>query len=257
MTSPQTLPNPINALSLFSGIGGLDHGLEQAGITTIGQVELNPWCRQILHKHWPDVPKHDDVQTTVEWWQSQPRPSVHIIAGGFPCQDISNAGTRKGITGERSSLWKAMHHNIAALQPDYAIIENVAALTSRGLDTVLEDLADIGFDADWQVVSACSVGAPHVRKRLFIVAYPARIGWERRRGIGADAPALELEGCGSEQGGAWPTRPEGVGVAYGVPGRVDRLRGLGNAVVPAVAALVGRVVVADIRGREGSLSRIA
>ena len=93
-----------NVLELFAGIGGLCLGLERAGMTAVGQVELDPFCRRVLNKHWPEVPKHDDVKTTVKWWLSEPRPPVHVIAGGYPCQPESLAGKRLGITDERW-LW--------------------------------------------------------------------------------------------------------------------------------------------------------
>lgn len=93
----------LNVLSLFAGIGGLELGLERAGMTVVGQVEINPYCQQVLAKHWPDVPRHNDVRTAVEWWESETRPNVDVVCGGFPCQDISNAGARRGITGPKSS----------------------------------------------------------------------------------------------------------------------------------------------------------
>lgn len=235
----------MNVLSLFAGIGGLELGLERAGMTVVGQVELDPWARQVLAKHWPDTPRHDDVRSAPEWWTSEERPDVDLVCGGFPCQDISLAGRGVGIGGERSGLWKAMLDTIRAVRPRYVLIENVAALAFRGLDVVLADLASIGFDAEWGTVSACAVGAPHMRKRLFVVAYPAGVGRERRGGFGQVAPAVELEGCGAEQVREWPARPEGVGVAYGIPRRMDRLRGLGNSVVPQVAEHLGRLILED------------
>lgn len=162
----------MNILSLFSGIGGLEIGLERAGMTTVGQVEIDPYCQRVLAKHWPNVPRHNDVRTTVEWWESEPRPHVNILCGGFPCQDISNAGARHGITGPKSSLWGAMAATIRDLRPDYVLIENVAALLVRGFDTVLADLHILGFNAEWSVLSACGMGAPHTRERLFVLAYP-------------------------------------------------------------------------------------
>ena len=126
----------MNVLSLFAGIGGLELGLERAGMTVVGQVEINPFCRQVLAKHWPDVPRHDDVRTTVEWWESEQRPHVDLICGGFPCQDISHAGKRAGITGPKSSLWGAMLDTIRHIRPRYVLVENVSALVVRGLDTV-------------------------------------------------------------------------------------------------------------------------
>ena len=95
----------MNVLSLFAGIGGLELGLERAGMTVVGQVEIDPWAQQVLAKHWPDTPRHDDVRTAPEWWLSKERPTVDVVAGGFPCQDLSLAGKGAGITGERSGLW--------------------------------------------------------------------------------------------------------------------------------------------------------
>src|SRR5215469_4918022 len=111
----------VNVLSLFSGIGGLDLGLERAGMTIAGQVEINPWCRTILEKHWPEVPRHDDVRTCVAWWGSSP---ADLIAGGFPCQDISNAhtnGARAALDGSHSGLWYAFAHTIGMLRPQWVI----------------------------------------------------------------------------------------------------------------------------------------
>lgn len=229
----------MNVLSLFSGIGGLELGLERAGMTVVGQVEINPFCRQVLAKHWPAVPKHDDVRTAVEWWESENRPDVDLICGGFPCPDISNAGKWAGITGERSGLWRSMLAVVRDLRPRYMLAENVAALAVRGLDTVLADLAGIGFDAEW-TLSACTFGAPHTRERMFIVAYPEGVGRQRGRVFGQGTALLESEGCGPEYRRSWTAESRPVGVAYGIPGRVDRLTALGNAVVPAVSEHIGR-----------------
>jgi len=234
----------MNVLSLFSGIGGLELGLERAGMHVVGQVEINPYCRQVLAKHWPDVPRHDDVRTTIPWWESETRPDVHVVAGGFPCPDISNAGPRTGITGERSGLWKAMFGVIGHLRPRYALVENVAALTVRGLDTVLADLASIGFDAEWSTVSACALGAPHTRERLFLLAYPQSVGRQRWRNAGPGQALLESEGCVPESVRSWSAESAPLGVAYGLPGRVDRVTALGNAVVPQVAEVIGRRLLA-------------
>jgi DNA (cytosine-5)-methyltransferase 1 len=228
----------LNVLSYFSGIGGLELGLERAGMTTVGQVEINPFCRRVLAEHWPEVPKHDDVRTAIEWWRSEPRPPVHVLCGGFPCQDVSNAGPRIGIGGARSGLWSWMAHAVSELRPRYVLVENTPGLLARGMGRVLGDLADLGYDAEWSTVPACSMGAPHPRDRVFILAYPQgqRQGQLRR-------------GWSPEEGtGYWGVRrpqaePPVARVADGVPDRVDRLTALGNAVVPQVAELVGRLIV--------------
>lgn len=158
--------------SLFSGIGGIELGLERAGgFEPAWFVENDVYCQEILKKNWPLAKVYDDI-TQVEW-KNVERPDV--LTGGFPCQDISNAGQRKGIVvGTRSSLWKEYHKAICALRPKVALIENVAALAIRGLNVVLTDLASAGYDAEWTTLSASDVGAPHLRKRLFIIAYPKR-----------------------------------------------------------------------------------
>jgi DNA (cytosine-5)-methyltransferase 1 len=165
----------VNVLSLFSGIGGLDLGLERAGMTVVGQVEIDELCRRILVRHWPEVPQHDDVRTCPQWWGSEPRPGVDVVAGGFPCQPFSIAGSRSGTTDERWG-WPWMADVIRLVRPRYVIVENVAALLTarRAFGMVLTDLATLGFDADWGVLPACALGAPHTRDRLFLVAYPHR-----------------------------------------------------------------------------------
>src|SRR5688572_3769518 len=161
----------MNVLSLFSGIGGLELGLERAGMTVVGQVEIDPFCRRVLAKHWPDVPRHDDVRTCVEWWRSGPRPAVHVVAGGFPCQPFSSSGLRRGVADERWG-WPWMFDVVRELRPDVVLVENVADLLRYrdAFGWLLGDLAELGFDAEWDVLSACAVGAPHPRERLFLVA---------------------------------------------------------------------------------------
>lgn len=158
----------MNVGSLFSGIGGIEHGLERAGgFNTIWFVENNKYCQAVLRKHWPSATIYDDI-TQVNWAEV---PKVDVLTGGFPCQDISNAGKRKGITGERSGLWKEFAKAISVLRPRVVFIENVSALINRGLNVVLRDLATLGYNAEWSCLPARSVGAPHKRDRVFIIAY--------------------------------------------------------------------------------------
>ena len=154
--------------SLFSGIGGLEHGLEMTGgFETRWHSEIEPYPCEVLAKLWPDVPNLGDI-TQVDWAQVEP---VDLICGGFPCQDISVAGKGAGIKdGTRSGLWFEFAKAIRILRPRFVVIENVAALVIRGLDIVLCDLAALGYDAEWAIVRASDVGAPHRRERLFIVA---------------------------------------------------------------------------------------
>lgn len=175
----------MNVLSLFSGIGGLELGLERAGMTVVGQVEVDPFCQRVLAKHWPEVPRHDDVRTAAEWWASEPvRPRVDGVAGGFPCQGHSVAGKQLGTDDERWG-WPWYRDVVSAVKPAWVLIENVPNLVRTGLVDVLEDLAGLGFDAWWNRVPAAAVGAPHLRWRLFVVAaHPERIQLRHEPGWG-------------------------------------------------------------------------
>jgi DNA (cytosine-5)-methyltransferase 1 len=237
---------PLTFGSLFAGIGGFDLGLERAGMVCKWQVELDDYASRVLAKHWPNVPRHDDVRTfpTAErdW-------SVDLICGGFPCQDISVAGKGAGLAGERSGLWYEFARIIRQIRPRWVIVENVRALTSRGLGTVLGDLADIGFDAEWHCVPACSVGAPHRRERIWIVAY-ANGEPNAVRGHGSSVQAsVAARPChaGGGDGHSGPRRKEVAGegsgnVADASGGRVkgDRASGQQVAQPPAPAWLLGR-----------------
>lgn len=340
---------PLTFGSLFAGIGGFDLGLERAGMICKWQVELDDYASRVLAKHWPNVPRHDDVRTfpTAErdW-------SVDLICGGFPCQDISIAGKGAGLAGERSGLWHEFARIIRTVRPRWVVIENVPALTSRGLGTVLGDLAEIGFDAEWHCLSASAVGAPHRRDRIWIVANAVGPGtwgvsreacpcaWRdsrrdesalrqrdwasctdrlgatgqaacdvahpvcQRNAVRGDREAMQASvdcgrgntgrsqcDCGTrcaespgegaclaanansdgashwrqdervgwklspfagafagrgrlapEEGSQWETEPDVGRVADGIPARLDRLRGLGNSVVPQVVEVIGRAI---------------
>ena len=153
--------------SLFSGIGGLDLGLERAGMKVIWQSEIDPYCNKVLKKHWPEVINHGNIKD-IDWGTVE-RPD--IICGGYPCQPFSTAGKRRG-TDDPRHLWPWVRDAISALRPKYAILENVRGHLSMGGLQVIGELAEIGYDAEWRVVSAAGVGAPHRRDRIIIVAYP-------------------------------------------------------------------------------------
>jgi DNA (cytosine-5)-methyltransferase 1 len=248
------MPN-MNVLSLFAGIGGLDLGLERAGMTVVGQVEIDPFCQAVLARHWPKVPRHDDVHTTPDWWKSQPRPAVHVIAGGFPCQPVSQAGLRLANQDARW-LWPAMADTIAEIRPDWVIGENVPGLLYRGIADVLGDLARIGYRARAGVVSACAMGAPHTRERLFILAHPDGQEWRPGRmlgtGSGEEDRKLLRDGSRHQRRPWWASEPNVDRVAYGVPRGMDRRRALGNAVVPQVAEYIGRMITASQHEPEGT-----
>lgn len=426
-------------LDLFSGIGGFSLGLERSGgFKTVAFCEIDPYCRRVLHKHWPDVFIHDDIRTltketlcrgyaenallnqlcketggnsasvgnaitsirkrgatrtsrasmselpsveealsiitagsvpvaesenTLSWrlitnlitetksaprtrdlcgsllssedtlatikffattatWQNPSMVPAHIksllgvnnydrlaadgigvdaICGGFPCQDISSAGAKAGIRGERSGLWFEYARLIGELRPRYVIVENVGALLARGLDAVLGELASLGYDAEWHCIPASAVGAPHQRDRLWLVGYAdhksqstSAVNDEARRmprlvansdheGTGrrkqlkdgresardvahaigarqsgqgkpifASHTAASLQGKATDAfngrvGDFWATEPDVGRVAHGVPNRMDRLRALGNSVVPAIPELIGRAIIAAER----------
>lgn len=254
--------------SLFSGIGGLELGLERAGLgPTIWQVESDPYCREVLARHWPDARRFDDVRTV-----GAELPAVDIICGGFPCQDLSSAGSRVGLAGARSGLWSEFARVVAVVRPTMVIVENVASGASLWVDSVVCRLGGIGYASLPIPLSACAVGAPHRRDRIFIVArhtdrdgQPARAVHTEVEGapcVAADVASHDGEQRRTqrEQCEAWrwgePYRnhwgidgvaePYMVRVVHGVPRRLDspsrRIKALGNSVVPQCAEVVGWVV---------------
>ena len=348
----------MRVLSLFSGIGGMDLGLERAGMKVVYHSEIEPYACSVLKKHWPDVPNLGDIKL-IKWKELE---NVDLIAGGYPCQPFSSAGKRRGKEDVRH-LWPYVLEAIRELRPRYALMENVRGHLSLGFREVLADLAACGYSAEWQLIPASSLGAPHRRDRIFFVAYPdrershrtqvdateagkpslsdaagrreemantddsgsraseRRVDGERsqslilgddlldgisgRRSVLADSEIFgsderghlddskkarewgsvqgETRGSGRSMGDSegivgdgsrprqseelaslsgaeihlsetrgrlstpysalWETEPDVGRVAHGVPARVDRLRGLGNAVVPQVAEFVGRKIM--------------
>lgn len=230
----------MNVFSLFAGIGGLELGLERAGMTTVGQVEIDPFCRSVLAHHWPEVPRHDDVRTAPDWWLGTTRPVVDLVCGGYPCPAFSQAARGRNVA---PNLWPYMRDFIAAVHPRYVLLENVAAHLGRGFAGVLADLDALGFDAQWSVVTACSVGAAHTRRRLFVVAYPHR---DREPVLAIDG---EVAGMSQAPGGRrhWghPTADDNR-ADDGFPDRMDRLQALGNAVVPQVSEHIGCQLMAHL-----------
>jgi DNA (cytosine-5)-methyltransferase 1 len=226
----------MNILDLFSGIGGFSLGLERAGMRTVAFCEIDPHARKVLNKHWPDVPVFTDVSTLSKGDLSE---QIDVLAGGFPCQDISTAGLGAGLSGSRSGLWFQYHRLIKEIQPRYAIIENVSALRSRGLDQVLWSLFEIGYDAEWHCIPAAAIGAPHQRDRVWIVAYPHSAHSEGRR-LSSGTYAQYAD---TVSAGWWETEPAVGRVANGLPGQAHRLKQLGNAVVPQIPELIGRAIM--------------
>jgi DNA (cytosine-5)-methyltransferase 1 len=307
--------------SLFAGIEGIGLGLERAGLKCVWQVENDEYCKKVLERHWPGVPRYGDIRETKDL------PYADLICGGFPCQDISTAGKRVGIKGKRSGLWFEFARIIGETRPKYVLIENVPPLIHLGLGQVMRDLRVQGYQPLRPIlIEAASVGAPHKRERIFIIAvredlaHPKGIGggeepnqeriispsqmahtsngYDSRLlhnpgrggeaecgkdkgafsgdgGIGKDIPNTEKSGQLRKEklennqkgerarrglhadiknivsGDAWrqdpadkdPSSESFVGrVADGVPDRVDRLKCLGNAVVPQVAEFLGWMI---------------
>jgi len=200
----QPLPSEwnLNELALFAGAGGGILGGKLLGWTTVCAVEYNAYARSVLLARQNDgtlapFPIWDDVRT----FDGKPwRGLVDVVSGGFPCQDISAAGKGAGIDGERSGLWGEMARIIREVQPRFVFVENSPMLTSRGLGRVLGDLAEMGFDAEWGVVSAADTGAPHIRERIWIVAYPMRDGQlgQATTGVHPHNSQWSAEACGTE-----------------------------------------------------------
>ncbi len=264
----------LRLLDTFSGIGGFSYAAEHivGGYQTVAFVEREPYCQRILGKHWPNVPIYDDITTF------NPKPhSADVVCGGFPCQDISIAGKQEGIKeGTRSGLFYELIRVIRMVEPRYVVLENVAAILANGLDTVLGELAEAGFYAEWACIPASAVGACHQRDRWWLVAYasgqqrndrgsahtaePTRAAAQPGNGHGPDAayangqrqqeqhPPTISGGTKRPRWGDASQRLNPDWHSYlsepvlcrgddGLSNRVDRLRALGNAVVPQVAAI--------------------
>lgn len=240
----------MNVLDLFSGIGGLAFGLERAGMRTAAFCEKEEYCRAVLRRHWPHVPIYDDVREVTAKRLEADGIAVRAIAGGFPCQDISYAGFGAGLSGDRSGLWFEFARLIGDLGPEVAIVENVSALLDRGLGDVLGTLSDLGYDAEWDTLSACSVGHTHVRRRVFIVAYSYRFhGRERIRDSLARAFRTLQAGdnfarARAREKARMANPSELYGGADGLPFCMERNRAIGNAVAPAISEAIGRAILA-------------
>jgi DNA (cytosine-5)-methyltransferase 1 len=276
--------------SLFSGIGGFDLAAQWAGIKTVWQVENDPFCNKVLEKHFPNAKRFGDIKTVRGGADLQP---VDIISGGFPCQPFSCAGKRRGAEDDRF-LWPEMLRIISEVRPTWAICENVPGIVNMELDQVLVDLEGAGYETQTFIIPACGLDAPHIRKRVWIVAHAECNRWRSRRtkrkgqqgrfssigtsnvsnseymrrresarninssyealcaserkkspfriGSSSENVAYSDEFNGRTRAGReafnhcqWIPEPDVGRVAHGVSYRVDRLRALGNAIVPQVA----------------------
>ena len=243
----------MNELALFAGAGGGILGGKLLGWRTVCAVEIEPYAASVLVARQNDgilapFPIWDDVRT----FDGRPwRGIVDVVSGGFPCQDISAAGNGAGIDGARSGLWVEMARIVGEVQPRFVFVENSPILTSRGLGRVLGDLAAMGFDARWGVVSAADCGAPHLRERIWIVANADR---DRLEAFADESTVRQstnyrrVPGRFSEVGGTrgWPEpRPLGarpMGMGDGVAEELDQICAAGNGQVPIVAATAWRIL---------------
>lgn len=246
----------MNVGSLFAGIGGFDLGFERAGMRVCWQVEQDPYCRAVLARHFPEAARFEDVREV----DARNLCPVDLICGGFPCQDLSPAGRGAGLDGARSGLWSEFARIVRELRPRYVVVENVPALlTGKGkrwdrapVGRVLGDLAEAGYDAEWACLSAREFGAPHLRKRVWIVAYPARDAEagpaspprperQRARQGGAASRAGDLSDADRDR------RPQGILLAARAGEQPRQADALGRGPVAAVADAEGEPERAGLR----------
>lgn len=238
--------------SLFSGVGGMDLGLERAGMECRWQVESNEYCTRVLAKHWPNVKRYGDIRTV----DTGELERVDLICGGFPCQPVSVAGRQLAQADERW-LWPEYARLVRALRPRFVLVENVPGLLVRGFGDVLGDLAALGYDTEWDCLSASMFGAAHLRERVFVLAYANTDGMERRR------DSVFAGQAGSRWAGSETFVPgrdttwediafgpgEGSALISGdrnvVPNWMDRVGACGNAVAPAVATWLGERIMSS------------
>ena len=244
----------MNIGSAFSGIGGLDYGLELSGIgRTTWQIEIDPYCRSVLARHWPHVHRYEDIR---ECGAHNLAP-VDLLAGGFPCQDVSAAGSGAGLNGARSGLWWEFHRLASELAPEWIVVENVASGAKRWVDAIRGSLGQLSYETLPIPIAAADVGAPHLRRRIFVVAHAhgrrCESEWEPSQAGQQCQAGGKPDGCG----GAWPEFAQAPRAHEGwAPGPpvcgVDarpstgldraRLKALGNAVVPQCAQVIGEVI---------------
>ena len=249
------LTSEMRMLDLFSGIGGFALAAQwvwKKELEIVGFCDIEGYSKLFLFKNFPNVPIYHDIKKL----KTKELGRVDLITGGFPCQDISiTKKDAKGLEGERSSLWFELYRVIRELRPRYTLIENVPMLTNRGGVRVISDLAKIGYDCEWTIISAREMGAWHLRKRIWIVAYPKEelsyaksIGWTERSNENDNTSKVQQEkrladltynssstGRGADLIKGWKSEPGMGRVVDGVSSGVDRLKGLGNAIVPQVA----------------------
>jgi DNA (cytosine-5)-methyltransferase 1 len=244
----------LKVFELFAGIGGFSLGFEATDIfETVGFCEIDPFCQKVLAKHWPGVWQHDDIRTLTAESIQRNCGRIDVLTGGFPCQPHSLAGERQASNDERD-LWPEYRRIICELKPKWVVAENVVGLLSsesgRFFAGILRDLAQIGYDAEWQVLSAATFGAPHLRERIIVVAYPR----EKRfsRSIFEWKSLCVTEGSSSTvfgnriipSGDWWTKHGRDIYVEHGFSGGLVRkiISACGNAIVPQMAQYVAECI---------------
>lgn len=275
----------MNFISLFAGIGGIDLGLERAGMSCIAQVEINPFCLKVLSHHWPQVPRFTDVTKfcrRISDCEAENEDGVicprcktefgdcecigtdqftdnygfpNVIAAGFECQDISVANWTgaQGISGTRSGLWKDVLRIVRELGPDYLLLENSPKITTRGIDVVCGDLASIGYSIEWACLKANQFGSPQKRERFVAIAYPSKIGQQEKRFIfnrehGEEKPQYrEFAGMVMPTRDFWAIESPPPAVDDGFPFKLagKSISAIGNSCMPQMAEYLGKLIMAD------------
>ena len=246
-------------LDLFSGIGGFSLGLERTGgFETVAFCEIDKYCQKVLRKHWASVPIYNDIKELTNERLRKDGINPTVICGGFPCQDISVANTKaKGLDGERSGLFFEIIRLVRNIRPEYVILENVSALLGRGLGNILGEFSEVGFDAEWHCISASSVGAPHKRDRIWIMANPScsqRTRNGKPIGLSSEQPTSNLRGHSRkaisimdktrlEKTNWWKNEPRLLTLDDGIPDRVARLKAIGNSLIPQIPEMIGNAIL--------------
>lgn len=229
--------------SLFSGIGGLELGLEWAGVGhTVWQVECDPFCRSVLAKHWPDVRRYEDVRSV----GAANLAPVDLVCGGFPCVDTSTANPRgAGLHGDQGGLWFEFERIVRELAPPFVVVENTGGNSSRWVPGVGCGLERLGYQTLPVQLEARDLGADHARSRVFVVAYPNGVSLrdvEQRSALRFKGTVCAARKAQRLDVAPWPPRSEMVRATDGLPRVVDRNRALGNSAVPQCAEVVGHVI---------------
>lgn len=232
-------------LDLCSGIGGFSLAFESEGFETVGFAEVDPYCSQVLEKNWPSVPNYGDVKEIAN--DPTTLPEFDILTAGYPCQPFSTSGQKRGEADPRH-LWPNIRKIVQSRKPSWCVFENVVGHINLGIDTVLSDLEEDGYETRPFVIPAVAVDAPHKRLRVWILAYTSSGGQHKQGAFGKplrpeahqDRKASQPVDGGLRQ--VWQTEPNVGRVADGIPDQSHRVKSLGNAIVPQVAQRMARCI---------------